>query len=140
MRRFGAVALLAVAPAVFAADAPALRGIETGDLDRSVAPCTDFYEFANGAWRAANPIPPSMVRWSRRWAAGEAAKDQLNAILDEVSARTTWPKGSVEQLIGDHYAACMDEKNASRRSGSSRSRPLLAEIDGLTDIGRRRRG
>jgi hypothetical protein len=60
VRRFFAFALLAVAPAVFAADAPALRGIETGDLDRSVAPCSDFHEFANGAWRAANPIPPSM--------------------------------------------------------------------------------
>ncbi len=105
----GWACLLALAPAAFAADAPALRGVEAGDLDRSVAPCADFYEFANGAWRAANPIPPSMVRWSRRWAAGEAAKDQLNAILDQVSASTSWPKGSVEQLIGDHYASCMDE-------------------------------
>ena len=112
---------------------PALRGIETGDLDRSVAPCTDFHEFANGAWRAANPIPPSMVRWSRRWAAGEAAKDQLNAILDEVSAPTKWPKGSVEQLIGDHYASCMDEARVEAL-GLEPIRPLLAEIDGVTDI------
>ena len=133
MRRFGVAALLALAPAAFAADAPALRGVEAGDLDRSVAPCTDFYEFANGAWRAANPIPPSMVRWSRRWAAGEAAKDQLNAILDQVSASTTWPKGSVEQLIGDHYASCMDEARVEAL-GLEPIRPLLAEIDGLKDI------
>ena len=33
----------------------------------SVAPCTDFYEFANGAWRAAEPDP------ARRWRAGAAA-------------------------------------------------------------------
>ena len=125
MRRFGAAALLALAPAAFAADAPALRGVETGDLDRSVAPCTDFYEFANGAWRAANPIPPSMVRWSRRWAAGETAKDQLNAILDQVSSSTTWPKGSVEQLIGDHYASCMDEARVEAL-GLEPIRPLLA--------------
>jgi endothelin-converting enzyme/putative endopeptidase len=118
---------------VFAADAPARKGIETGDLDRSVAPCADFYEFANGAWRAANPIPPSMVRWSRRWAAGEAVKDQLNALLDEVSARTDWPKGSVEQLIGDLYGACMDEAGVEKL-GLEPIKPLLAEIDALSDI------
>jgi putative endopeptidase len=133
VRRFGLAALLALAPAAIAADAPARKGIETGDLDRSVAPCADFYEFANGAWRAVNPIPPSMVRWSRRWAAGEAAKDQLNAILDGVSARTDWPKGSVEQLVGDFYGACMDEARVEAL-GVEPIKPLLAEIDGLTDI------
>jgi putative endopeptidase len=133
VRRFGLAALLALAPGAFAADAPARKGIEGGDLDRSVAPCTDFYEFANGAWRAANPIPPSMVRWSRRWAAGEAVKDQLNAILDEVSARTDWPKGSVEQLVGDFYGACMDEAGVDAL-GVEPIKPLLDEIDGLADI------
>ena len=63
-----------------------------------------------------------MTRWSRRWAAGEAVKDQLNGILDQVSARTDWPKGSVEQLIGDHYAACMDEKHVEAL-GVRRSSP-----------------
>ena len=133
MRRFGAAALLALVPAALAADGAAPRGIETGDLDRSVAPCADFYEFANGTWRAANPIPPSMVRWSRRWAAADGAKEQLKDILDEVSASTAWPKGSVEQLVGDFYGACMDEKKADEL-GAAPIQPLLAEIDGLTDI------
>jgi putative endopeptidase len=132
VRRSGVLALLAIAAAVSTA-APARKGIETGDLDRSVAPCTDFYEFANGAWRAANPIPPSMVRWSRRWAAGEAVKDQLNGILTEVSARTDWPKGSVEQLIGDSYGACMDEATVEKL-GVEPIKPLLIEIDSLGDI------
>ena len=133
MRSLAAAALVALAPAAFAADAPARKGIETGDLDRAVAPCTDFYEFANGSWRAANPIPPSMVRWSRRWAAGETAKDQLNAILDQVSARTDWPKGSVEQLVGDHYGSCMDEARVEAL-GVEPIKPLLAEIEALADI------
>ena len=133
MRSLAAAALVALAPAAFAADAPVRKGIETSDLDRSVAPCTDFYEFANGAWRAVNPIPPSMVRWSRRWAAGETAKDQLNAILDQVSARTDWPKGSVEQLVGDHYGSCMDEARVEAL-GVEPIKPLLAEIEALADI------
>jgi putative endopeptidase len=133
VRRLAAVILFALPAAALAADAPTRKGIETGDLDRSVAPCADFYEFANGTWRAANPIPPSMVRWSRRWAAGEAVKDQLNAILDEVSARTDWPKGSIEQLVGDYYGACMDEARVEKL-GLEPVKPLLAEIDALADI------
>jgi putative endopeptidase len=133
VRRSGRLVLVALAAAALAAAAPTRKGIETGDLDRGVAPCTDFYEFANGAWRAANPIPPSMVRWSRRWAAGEAVKDQLNAILAEVSARADWPKGSVEQLIGDYYGACMDEATVEKL-GLEPIKPLLTEIDALADI------
>jgi putative endopeptidase len=122
--------ILTLASPAFAADAPTPRGIEKGDLDTSVSPCTDFYEYANGTWRAQNPIPPSMVRWSRRWAAGEKAKDQLKVILDEISARPGWPAGSVEQKIGDHYAACMDERQADAR-GVTPIAPLMAEIHAL---------
>ena len=133
LRRLTALLLFVLAPAAIGAEGPALRGIETGDVDRKVDPCTDFFEFANGAWRAANPIPPSMVRWSRRWAAGEKAKDQLKEILDEVSSRSSWPAGSVEQLIGDHYAACMDEARVDAL-GVTPVKPLLREIDGLEDV------
>jgi putative endopeptidase len=126
-----AAVCLAIAPAALAA-LPMLRGIQTGDLDRSVEPCTDFFQFANGEWRKQNPIPPSMVRWSRRWAAGELAKDQLKALLEEISAQRSWAPGSVEQLIGDHYAACMDQARIDQL-GPGPVQPLLAEIDAIKD-------
>ena len=53
-----------------------LHGIDVTDLDRKAAPCDDFFQFANGTWRANNPIPASMTRWSKRWQAGESAKDR----------------------------------------------------------------
>ena len=82
-----AVLILALCPLAARAQNAPQKGIELGDLKKDVQPCDDFFEYANGAWRAANPIPASMVRWSRRWAGGELAKDQLHVILDEVSAR-----------------------------------------------------
>lgn len=109
-----------------------LKGIEVSDLDRSADPCTDFYQFANGTWRANNPIPASMTRWSRRWAAGETTKDKLKIILDEVSQNKNAPKGSTEQLIGDYYGACMDESRVNAR-GMEPLKPYLAQIDGVKD-------
>ncbi|MEP6993333.1 MAG: M13 family metallopeptidase [Acidobacteriota bacterium] len=112
-----------------AAPAPA-GGIEVSDMNRDVEPCTDFYEYANGGWRAANPIPPSMSRWSRRWAAAESSKDQLRVILEEASAAKGQAKGSIEQLIGDFYGACMDEAQTNRL-GAKPLAPLMSDIDAM---------
>jgi putative endopeptidase len=126
------VAVVATASGARAADEP-LHGVYAEDVDRTANACSDFYAYANGAWREKNPIPASMVRWSRRWASGETAKDQLREILDEVSAKTSWPAGSVEQLIGDHYAACMDAPRIES-AGIKPIAPLLGEIAALHDV------
>jgi len=78
-----------------------LHGIDLGDLDRKADPCTDFFQFSNGTWRANNPIPASMTRWSKRWQAGESAKDRLHDILETAAADKNARKGSTEQIIGD---------------------------------------
>jgi putative endopeptidase len=106
------------------------HGIQVGDLDRSSDACTDFFQYANGTWRAQNPIPDYMDRWSRRWEAGEKAKDQLKVILDEVSAKTDWPHGSVEQLVGDYYGSCMNDAQVNKL-GITPAQPMLRDIDGM---------
>jgi len=126
MRIMAAVFVLAAATVL--AQNSAERGIEVSDPNPKIAACDDFYEYANGGWRAANPIPSSMPRWSRRWAAGESTKEKLRAILEEISANKNHPKGSVEQLTGDFYSSCMDEAQANRL-GVKPLEPLLAEID-----------
>lgn len=109
-----------------------LRGVYVEDIDKKADPCTDFFEYANGAWRAKNPIPASQSRWSRRWASGEMAKDQLHGILEEVSKRKDWPQGSIQQLTGDYYGACMEESRINQQ-GFAPIKPMLAEIDQIKD-------
>jgi putative endopeptidase len=110
-----------------------LRGVEVTDIDRSADACTDFYAFANGRWRSENPIPAAMTRWSRRWAAGEAAKDRLHELLEDASRVPDAPKGSLDQLVGDFYSACMNEAQ-SNALGVKPLSPMLAEINALRDI------
>jgi endothelin-converting enzyme/putative endopeptidase len=131
MRTLKTTFALALLSTALLAQSPTLHGIQTADLDRRVEPCTDFFEFANGAWRAANPIPASMNRWSRRWQAGDNAKGNLKEILDALPKDN--PKGSVEQQLADYYGACMDEKSVDAR-GAKPLAPWLAKIDAAKDL------
>src|SRR5882724_554109 len=121
------LALLLTIPAL--AQEKQLHGVDLGDIDRKVSPCDNFFDYANGAWRANNPIPPSMVRWSKRWQSGETTKDTLRTILEEASAKKG-PKGSTEQLIGDYYGSCMDENKINEQG----IKPLGAEMKLIDSI------
>jgi putative endopeptidase len=138
MRMIRLLAIVLVWGAPLAAQTSAQHGIQTNDLDKKCDPCTDFAQYANGSWHAQNPIPAYMDRWSRRWQAGEEAKDHLKVILEEVSSRTDWPKGSVEQLIGDYYSSCMDEGRIDKL-GLSPAEPMLKEIREMKSAGDLRR-
>lgn len=135
---------VAFLPFTSAAAAPAAqdageKGIERGDLDRTVNPCDDFYSFANGAWRASNPNPKGMERWSRRAAGREANRLRLEKLLEEIAAKADRPRGSVEQLLGDQFASCMDEP-AIDTLGVTPVAPLLAEIASIGDASGVQRG
>jgi endothelin-converting enzyme/putative endopeptidase len=126
------------ASSLFAQDKP-LHGINISDMDRKASPCQDFYDFANGTWRTNNPIPPSMVMWSRRWAAGESTKDVLRGILEEAAASSSAaPPKSTERLIGDYYAACMDEKriDALGVKALKQELDLIQSISSVADLQR----
>ena len=131
--------ILLACGAPLAAQVPALHGIQTGDLDKKCDPCADFAQYANGNWHAQNPVPAYMDRWSRRWKAGEEAKDQLKVILDDVSSRMDWPKGSVEQLIGDYYGSCMDEARIDRLGLAPAEPMLIVSSTGCRETPRRLR-
>ena len=108
------------------------QSVQLSDMDRKSDPCDNFYDYANGSWRAQNPIPASMDRWSRRWAAGEANKEQLKTILQEAAAKPNQPKGSSAQLTGDFYAACTD-MSAINAAGVTPLKSYLSQIDGIHD-------
>lgn len=129
---FACVAALPLVALLSLATAATAPGKAAPDVDRGVDPCTDFDAFANGPWRAANPIPAQLSRWGRRAAARETNRRQVQDLLEEFSRRADWPRGSIERLLGDHYASCMDEARIERL-GLTPLDALLADIDAIRD-------
>lgn len=119
----------APAPAAPPVSGPAQKGIAVADIDRAADPCNDFYAYANGAWRTANPIPAGKVQWSRRLAQREANRKNVRAIIAELAGKPGAAPGSPEQLVGDFYASCMAEA-AIDAAGVTPIAPVLAELDG----------
>ncbi|MBP9211229.1 MAG: M13 family metallopeptidase [Bacteroidetes bacterium] len=82
--------------------------LDTSTLDRTVAPCDDFYHFANGSWLLNNPIPPEFSMWGSFNELNEKNAAVLKQILEESASDTRAVKGSNRRKLGDLYASGMD--------------------------------
>ncbi|MBC7928807.1 MAG: M13 family metallopeptidase [Bryobacteraceae bacterium] len=105
-------------------------GFSPAALDRSAAPCTNFYQFACGGWLKNNTIPPDQSSWGRFSELAERNRSILRDILETSSAKQT--RTPVEQKIGDYFQACMDEKGIEQR-GIAPLQPMLDRIKALKD-------
>jgi len=83
-------------------------GIEIKNIDSTVKPTDDFYQFVNGNWIKNNPIPETESRWGSFNELEIQNKNKLRTILEEASSDKSAKPGSNTQKIGDFYAAAMD--------------------------------
>jgi len=85
------------------------HGLDLSDLDRSVAPCDDFYQFVNGGWFEKNPIPPAYPAWGLGQKLQQSNEEVLREILEEAAKDKKAVAGSSWEKIGAFYASCMNE-------------------------------
>ena len=118
------------APTPTTAPDPKGVGLDVADLDRSVSPCADFFEFSGGNWLKANPVPSYATSWGPRNLLGMRTQATLKQILEEAAANRSAAPGSNAQKVGDFYAAAMDTV-AIERAGLTPLKPELARIAAL---------
>ncbi len=101
------------------------------NLDRTVDPGADFFQYANGGWMKRSPIPASEAAWT----IGHLVNEELYAIkrrLNEQAAQANGAPGSDEQKLGDFWTAAMDEA----RCDALGAKPLaewFAKIEAIAD-------
>ncbi|SMB84265.1 Endothelin-converting enzyme 1 [Hymenobacter roseosalivarius DSM 11622] len=108
-------------------------GIDVADIDRSVEPCEDFFQFSGGNWLKTNPIPAYASSWGPRNLLGDRTQALLRQLLEEAAANTSAEKGSNAQKVGDYYASGMDSM-AIEKAGTTALKPELARIAATKDL------
>lgn len=105
-----------------------VKYIDKSNMDLSVKPGDNFYEYANGNWLKNNPIPASKTRWGTFDVLRLNSAERLRGLAEEAAAHPE--KDSISQRVGDFYASGMDTAAIDKLSFT----PIKAELQKLNDI------
>ena len=97
--------------------------IDMSYLDLSVAPGTDFNQYANGGWIKNNPLKAEYARFGSFDQLREDNVERLNGLFAEMS-KLNPAKGSVDQKIVDLYKLGLD----STRLNAEGAEPVKDEL------------
>src|SRR3954465_14512955 len=123
-----ASALAAAVPAVAAAPRYGSWGLELQDMDTSVKPGDDCFQYAEGTWLKNHPIPADKTAAGYNYDLPDEIELQVRKMVENAAANPTSPTA---QKIGDAYAAWMDVSGIDAR-GLAPLKPYLDRIDAVS--------
>ena len=101
------------------------------NIDTTQDPGTDFFQYATGAWQAANPMTDEYARYGQFDALREKSREQLKDLVLEQAALTAEP-GSNAQKVGDLYRMVMDSTRRNAE-GTAPVKPYMDQVAALND-------
>lgn len=132
MKKFSyAVLSIAFATTITMCTTKTPKGVDRANLNDSVAPQEDFYEYACGGWMKANPLKPEFSRFGTFDQLGENTREQVKSLVTGLDSKNA-EKGSAAQQIGDLYAMGMD----SVRLNNEGATPILKDIETINNTNR----
>ena len=73
------------------------KGVDRANLDLSVSPGENFYQYACGGWMKANPLDPQYARFGTFDQLAENNRAQLKELIQNLGENN--PRGSLAQKI-----------------------------------------
>ena len=107
----------------------AAEGFSLTNIDKTVDPCVDFYQYACGDWLKTAEIPADQTEWMSFVEVYERNLATERGILEKAAVNSP-ARSPIEQKIGDYYDACMDEKAVDARGIA----PLKAEMERIAGV------
>lgn len=126
MKQILPVLMFAAAPAC-GAMAQNKSGLVLADLDKTVSPATDFYQFATGGWQKSHPLPAAYSRYGSFDMLQENVNKQINTILTDLSKKKN-QAGTNERKLSDFYKMAMDSARRNQE-GIAPVKPMLDEME-----------
>jgi putative endopeptidase len=101
------------------------------NIDKSIDPCVDFYQYACGNWIKNSEIPADQSSWGSFPELRDRNLGIERDILEKAAAGGA-NRDPIDQKIGDLYGSCMDEK-AVDAAGMTPIKPQLAAVAAAKD-------
>jgi putative endopeptidase len=108
-----------------------IKYIDKANMDLTVKPGDDFFEYANGGWLKTTKIPATKTRWGSFDMLREETSQRLKILLEEAAKKKT--RTHAEQMSGDFFASGMDSIQLEKL-GATPIKKDLQKIDGITNI------
>lgn len=102
------------------------------NLDTTVKPGDDIFDYANGGWIKKNPIPAEQSSWG----IGNLVIEENLKRLREISEKAATSKGAVgssDQKIGDFWTMGMDSSKIEA-DGLKPIQALLDKVNAISDV------
>ena len=104
--------------------------INKSDMDISVKPGDDFYQYASGTWIKNNPVPAKETRWGSFNKLRDFNINAVKTLVTTAAANKKAAPGSVEKRVGDFYASGMDSI-AIEKAGAT---PIKADLEKINAV------
>nr|WP_302195640.1 M13 family metallopeptidase [uncultured Prevotella sp.] len=121
------IPMMMIAAMPMGADAQNKSGLVMQNLDKTVKPTDDFYQFATGGWQKNHPLPAAYSRFGSLDQLAEDNNKRINDILAELQKKS-YKKGTIEQKLSDFYKQALDMESRNK-AGISPVKPLLDEME-----------